>query len=261
MQADRNSETVKHFHNCIKVLSQLRTPYCTNLPQYSKKRCAWQCTETILTIFASNFCARKLRQLMTLQPSVAIAMFGKTCFPQKRFTSKQGKIISLAFRIQGVIAKFWGVIFTPKNSLKRTLTFEWQTDPSRTATTSTSGILSVCAHTFPSSPKSACQQTSAHVMVSNEHKKHSLESLAPWPQNLHHWLERQSPHSQHRSLPARLICCQTKFFLLNATHLSSQVRSCVATDKCEGTLVLGQYLRARAVPGFWFSCETTYWKR
>jgi len=75
----------------------------------------------------------------------------------KRFTSKQGKIISLAFRIQGVIAKFWGVIFTPKNSLKRTLTFEWQTDPSRTATTSTSGILSVCAHTFPSSPKSACQ--------------------------------------------------------------------------------------------------------
>ena len=35
-QADRNRETVKHFHNCIKVLSQFRTPYCTNLWQDSK---------------------------------------------------------------------------------------------------------------------------------------------------------------------------------------------------------------------------------
>jgi len=45
-----------------------------------------------------------------------------------------------------------------------------------------SGILSVCAHTFPSSPKSACQQTSAHVMMSNGHKKHSLDApcTGPW---------------------------------------------------------------------------------
>ena len=30
-QADRNGETVNHFHNCIKVLSRFRTPYCTNM--------------------------------------------------------------------------------------------------------------------------------------------------------------------------------------------------------------------------------------
>ena len=34
-QVDRNGETLKHFHNCIKVLSQFRTPHCTNLRQYS----------------------------------------------------------------------------------------------------------------------------------------------------------------------------------------------------------------------------------
>jgi len=37
-QADRKDETVKHFHNCIKVLSQFRAPYCTNLRQYSKRQ-------------------------------------------------------------------------------------------------------------------------------------------------------------------------------------------------------------------------------
>jgi len=37
-QADGNGETVKHYHNCTKVLSQFRTPYCTNLRQYSKRR-------------------------------------------------------------------------------------------------------------------------------------------------------------------------------------------------------------------------------
>ena len=36
-QADRNGETVKHFHNCIRMLSQFRTPYCTNLRQCSNR--------------------------------------------------------------------------------------------------------------------------------------------------------------------------------------------------------------------------------
>ena len=35
-QADRKGETVEHFHNCMKVLLQFRTRYCTNLRQYSK---------------------------------------------------------------------------------------------------------------------------------------------------------------------------------------------------------------------------------
>ena len=83
-QADRNGFTVKRFHRCIKVLSQFRIPYCTNLQQYSKRLrwCAWLCTDTKLTILASNFCAWKLCRPITLQPSVAIAMCRKTCLSQ-----------------------------------------------------------------------------------------------------------------------------------------------------------------------------------
>jgi len=36
-QADRNGETVKHFHNCIEVILQVCTPYCNNLRQYSNR--------------------------------------------------------------------------------------------------------------------------------------------------------------------------------------------------------------------------------
>ena len=37
-QADRSDKTVKDFfHNCIKVLSQFRTPYCTNFQRYSNR--------------------------------------------------------------------------------------------------------------------------------------------------------------------------------------------------------------------------------
>ena len=36
-QADRNGKTVKHFHNYIKLPSHFRTPYCTNLRQYSNR--------------------------------------------------------------------------------------------------------------------------------------------------------------------------------------------------------------------------------
>ena len=37
-QADRNSATAKHFHYCIKALSQFRTPYCTNLRQHTRPK-------------------------------------------------------------------------------------------------------------------------------------------------------------------------------------------------------------------------------
>jgi len=50
--------------------------------------------------------------------------------------------------------------------------------------------------------------TCSHAMMSNEHEKHSLnwslESLAPWPQNLHHWFERQNVHSQYWPLAVSL---------------------------------------------------------
>jgi len=74
------------------VLSQFRTPYCRNLWQYSKKpkRCAWQCTDPKLTIFASNFCARKLCRPIALQPSVAIATCRKTCSCQIVLLQMQG---------------------------------------------------------------------------------------------------------------------------------------------------------------------------
>ena len=85
-QADRNWDTLKHFQNCIKMLSQFRTPYCINLRQYSKRSkrggVQWQSTDTILTIFTSSFCTRKFCRHITLQPFVAIATCKKTCFPQ-----------------------------------------------------------------------------------------------------------------------------------------------------------------------------------
>ena len=55
-QTDRNGFTVKHFHNCSKVLSQFRIPYCTNLQQYSKRLrlYAWLCTDTKLRFSLPN---------------------------------------------------------------------------------------------------------------------------------------------------------------------------------------------------------------
>ena len=56
-QTDRNGFTVKHFHNCIKVLLQFPIPYCKNLQQYSKnlRWCAWLCTDTkLLFLFPTS---------------------------------------------------------------------------------------------------------------------------------------------------------------------------------------------------------------
>jgi len=121
-KADRNSETVKHFHNCIKELSQFRAPYCTKLRQYGKKlkRCAWQCTDTKLRIFASNFCVRKLRRPITLQPSVAIATFRKKCFPQVILLHYKAKPY-LGFQNLGCHCKILGCHFDTQKRLKETL--------------------------------------------------------------------------------------------------------------------------------------------
>jgi len=103
-QADRNGETVKHFHNCIKVLSQFRTPYCSNLWQYSNRPRRGgahdnaqipylQCSLPILR--------HKIKSALwpiTMQPFVAIATCRNTCFPQiVYFNTRRNH--NLAFRI------------------------------------------------------------------------------------------------------------------------------------------------------------------
>jgi len=105
------------------VLSQFRTPYCTNLRQYSKRSKGGGAHYVTMhryqiTIFASNFCARKMCRSITLQTSVAIATCRKACFPQIVLLHYKAKQY-LGFRIYGVIAKFQDVILTPKNDFKK----------------------------------------------------------------------------------------------------------------------------------------------
>ena len=117
-QVDRNGETVKHFHNCIKVLSQFRTPYCTNLRQHSErpKRCAWQCTNTKLTIFASNFCDRKLRIFAAVCCNSHVQ---ENMLSSIRFTSIQVKTKS-RFQNLGCHCKILGCHFDTHKRLKNT---------------------------------------------------------------------------------------------------------------------------------------------
>ena len=80
-QTDRNGETMKHFHNCNKTFSQFSTPHCANLRQYSKrpKRGSAHDNAQILNL--------------QLQPSVAVAMCRKICFPQfVYFNTRQNHI-------------------------------------------------------------------------------------------------------------------------------------------------------------------------
>ena len=113
-QADHNGETVKYFHNYILVLSQFRTPYCTNLRQYSNwpKRGGPHDNALILYctyIFASTFCARKFYRPITLQPSVATATCRKACFTQ---------MVLLQYKTKPYLG------FQTKNGLKKLL-FIW----------------------------------------------------------------------------------------------------------------------------------------
>ena len=68
-QNDRSGETVKHYHNCINVLSQFRA-YCTNLRQYSNRPKRGDthdnCTDTIL-----NFRFQLMRQKIVSTYNIA----------------------------------------------------------------------------------------------------------------------------------------------------------------------------------------------
>jgi len=99
-QADRNGETVKHFNNCIKVLSYFLTLYksAETQQQAEARRCTWQCTDGILIISASNFCARELCRSI-IASHVAIATCRKTCFLNSFYFNTRQNHIFLAFRI------------------------------------------------------------------------------------------------------------------------------------------------------------------
>jgi len=72
---------------------------------------------------------------------------------------------------------------------------EWQTDPQVALQRHQQRVASYqyVPTRFPAHQKVHVNErllTCSHVMMSNEHKKHSLdwslESLVPWPQSLHH---------------------------------------------------------------------------
>ena len=111
-QADRNDETVKHFHNCsvffCKTFSQFCTPYCTNLRQYSKR--------------PKRGGAHDNAQIpnLQLQPSVAVAMCRKTCFPQFVFLQYKVKPY-LGFQNLGCHCKILGCHFDIQIRLKKAL--------------------------------------------------------------------------------------------------------------------------------------------
>jgi len=97
-QADRNGQTIKHFHSCNKMFSLFCTPYCTNLRPYSKrpKRCGAHDNAQIPNLH--------------LQPSVAVAMCRKTCFPQFILLQYKAKPY-LSFQNLGCHCKILGCHF------------------------------------------------------------------------------------------------------------------------------------------------------
>jgi len=96
-QADRNGETVKHLHNCIKVLSQFRTAYCTNRGGIVRGRSeAVRMTMHRYQIY--NFRFQLLRQKIVSTYKIAAVSCNshvqQNTLSSNRFTSVQGNTIS-----------------------------------------------------------------------------------------------------------------------------------------------------------------------
>ena len=120
-QADRNGETVKHFHICIKVLSQFRTPYCTNLVQYSKRpkgSGAHDNAQIPNLQFSLPTSAPENCLPITLQPSVAISTCRKTCLSQFVLLQYKAKPY-LGFQNLGCHCKILGCHFDTQKDLKK----------------------------------------------------------------------------------------------------------------------------------------------
>jgi len=119
-QADWNGETVKHFHICIKVLSQFRTPRCANLRQYSKrpKRCAW-----LHRYPTYNFRFQLLRQKILSPYNIAAACCKtcrKTCLSQIVLLQYKAKSY-LGFQNLGCHCKILGCHFDTQKRLEKKL--------------------------------------------------------------------------------------------------------------------------------------------
>jgi len=122
-QANRNGETVKHFHNYINVLSRLRTPYCTNLRQYSKrpKRGVAHDYAQIPNLQFS-LPASKPEKCVGLYKIVAVCCTShvqESMISSNRFTSIQGKTISRLSEFRVALQNFrvsfwWASLWHPK---------------------------------------------------------------------------------------------------------------------------------------------------
>ena len=114
----------KTFHNCMKVLSQFRIPYCTNLRQYSKKPKRGGAHDNAqipsLQFSLPTSAPEKCVRLLTLQPSVAMATGRKTCFPQIVLLQYKAKPY-LDFQNLGCNCKILGCHFDTPKRLKKAL--------------------------------------------------------------------------------------------------------------------------------------------
>ena len=125
-QADRNGETVKHFSNCIKVFSQFRTTYCTNLRKESNRpKRGGPHGKAQIPHLAYNFRSQILCQKITSQPSVAIATCRKTCFRQIVLLQYKAK----PYQNLGCHCKILGCHFDTHKRLKITLPQGFQSNP------------------------------------------------------------------------------------------------------------------------------------
>ena len=122
-QANRNGEIVKHFYNCIKVLSQFRTPYCTHLWQYSKrpKRGGAHDNVQIPNLqFRFQFLRQKIVSAYNITAVCCNNHVQENMHSSNRFTSIQGKTY-LGFQNLGCHCKILGCHFDTQKRLKKTL--------------------------------------------------------------------------------------------------------------------------------------------
>ena len=127
-QADRNGETVKHFYNCMKMLSRFRTPYYANLRQYLRGR-SEAVRMTMHRYHTYNFRFQLLRQKIMSSYNIAAVCCNshvqENMLSSNRFTSKAKP--HLGFQNLGCHCKILGCHFDTQNGLKNTGSMQLRT--------------------------------------------------------------------------------------------------------------------------------------